>query len=105
MKRAIRIIPKAAPGRYKGKRARRQAVYGRQRLAKALRRIVAHMDIDMGAVHDAYVDALIYGTGAVEIQRPNPMPDIDPMTGQPWAFPFRVRRLTRAEFEAEFPKP
>lgn len=60
----IKIQPRAAYP-YKGKRARRQAFYGRQRLARFLTRLVNNIDHDK-VMEDAYVAALIHGSAWYE---------------------------------------
>jgi hypothetical protein len=47
-----------------------------------------------------YRRALVDGAAMCELQWLEPRADVDPMTGQAWAFPWSVRAMTRAEFEA-----
>lgn len=96
----IRILPRPSQG-CRGRRARRAAFYHRQRLHRLMDRCLRPVNCE--AVEQAILDLLIYGVGAIKIERVEPMPEIDPMTGEPWAHPFRVSSLSREEFEREFP--
>lgn len=60
----VRITAKAAPGRYKGRRARRAAFADRTRIARLLGRVVANMGPHHAeVVADAWLDALVHGSG------------------------------------------
>lgn len=101
----IRIEALAPRGRrYRGKRARRAAFYGRQRIARLMTRVLNSEAFDEWhkAFDGALVDQVLTGAGGVKVEYIEPRDDIDPMTGQPWAMPFRVRKVTRAELEEMF---
>jgi hypothetical protein len=101
----IRIEALAPPAkRYRGKRARRAAFYGRQRIARLMTRLMNSEAFDEWhkAIDGAHLDHVLYGAGGVHVERIERRDDIDPMTGQPWAMPFRVRRMTRAEVKEMF---
>lgn len=72
-------------------------------------------DPDNKGAHAAYNDIkrLIQGeigevfrtkiVPAPRLERAMPMPNIDPMTGQPWALPFHVRWISLDEAKALYP--
>lgn len=62
----ITIRAKAAPGRYKGRRARRAAFAERQRIARHMSRVVNAISADKPNIIEAALrDALVLGIGVV----------------------------------------
>lgn len=62
-----RIVSTMNVSHCRGKRARRQAFYSRQRTARALQRIMWARPIDMGEMTRAHLDVMLWGAGALEV--------------------------------------
>jgi hypothetical protein len=70
MSMSVSIITIAARP-YRSRRARRQAFYRRQQIARFLARLVNA--IDTAAIDEAYCEALYFGTGFVKVQSQPPV--------------------------------
>lgn len=91
--------------RYRSKQARRAAFYHRQRCARTMQQLLRMVEIhptsDEAADH--LRDALMYGMSAIKVERVEPRFTIDPRTKDMGSM-FHVRKVSRAEFEREFPR-
>lgn len=86
MNATIKFIPPQRRA-YSGRRARRQAFYGRMRLARSLNRIVAGIFPNIGPTMERmFRDSIVGGTGIVEIWQPDP--------GEP----YQVRHVSPSDF-------
>jgi hypothetical protein len=114
----LRITPTPLGPGYRGRRARRQAFYHRQRCARVLSRVARELGQAFNAqMSGAWRDMLVYGTAWIGVSRPAaaqtfydasgaevPPPDGSPRDGS-IASMLSVRHVSRDEYYDDWRTP